>query len=298
MRHARWLVLVAAAVSIGLLLSRFFPRGDAADAADAADTRPLAQLPHASHGSTRIGSAAAPLSLTAPAPSAAMRARFESAGNYAAFIHDAMQRPSEGGRFYALMAFEKCREILRVELPAGESTAAGPRATAIAGLRALRQRCEGVPQQFPDEAIVAAALRYANARGTPDVLFAERGLLLPTSPETSAADMARAYASNDPYLIAATLDSNLDFFAHKLGDEYRDGGEQGTLYLAMAAARCEITGDCSNSYRAWIQCVSAPACSSTDYRVMIRTSLPPESRDLYDRTLNRLLEFSSHRALP
>lgn len=298
MKNARWLVLIAAAVSIGLLLSMFFVRGDAADTGAA----PLPAVPLPQAGAPKAGTpasaAAAPLSLTAPAPSAAMRARFESAGNFAAFIHDAMQRPSEGGRFYAFMAFEKCREILRVELPAADAADPAPRAAAIGGLRALRQRCEGVPQQFPDEELVAAALRQANTRGTPDALFAERGLLLPTSRETSAADIGRAFASNDPYLIAATLDSNLDFFAHKLGDEYRDGGEQGTLYLAMAAARCEITGDCGQNYRAWIQCISAPECGSTDYRVMIRASLPPESRDLYDRTLHRLLELSSRRALP
>jgi hypothetical protein len=296
MKNARWLALSAAAVCIGLLLSLFFARGDASDAGPMPP--PSVRPPPADRAGTHVPAAAAPLSLIAPAPSAAMRARFESAANYAAFIHDAMQRPGEGGRFYALMAFEKCREVLQAELPAADGADAAPRAAAIAGLRALRQRCEGVPQQFPDEAIVAAALRHENARGTPDALFAERGLLLPTSRENSAGDMARAYASNDPYLIAVTLDSNLDFFADKLGDEYRNGGEQGTLYLAMAAARCEITGDCGNNYRAWIQCVSTPDCSSTDYRIMIRASLPPESRDLYDRTVNRLLEFSSRRAIP
>lgn len=291
MKHARWPVLVAAAVSIGLLLSTFLRTGEEPEthAAPSASHRAPAPLPG---GPAPLH---APASLTADAPSRAMRQRFETAANYAAFIQDAMQRPGEGGRFYALMAFEKCREVLRAEVPPPREGQPAARTVAIAGIRDLQQRCAGVPQQFPDEALMAAVLRRDNAR-IPDALFAERGFLLPASREASRSDLQRAIASKDPYLIAATLDANLDFFAGEVGPEFRDGEEQGTLYLAMAAARCEIIGDCLHNYRGWLQCLAAGDCTDADYRRTIRAALPPDSRDLFDRTVPALIQMSVARA--
>ena len=36
-----------------------------------------------------------------------IRRRFETSTNYAAFIHDALSRPEEGGRFFAYVAYNK-----------------------------------------------------------------------------------------------------------------------------------------------------------------------------------------------
>jgi len=293
MKQARWLVLVAAAVSIGLLLSHFLRRGDAADAAS---MPPPAQLPQASQGGTRIASAAAaPLWPTAPAPSAAMRARFESAGNYAAFIQDAMQRPSEGGRFYALMAFEKCREV--AALAAAPVLEGKPDAVTSARkvVADLTQRCRGVMEQFPSEHSFTEALRYSNARD-PDALLIERGTLRPATREASESDIARALATQDPYFIAATMDANLDFVTDQLGPEFRNGQEQALLYQAMAVASCEIVGNCKGHYRLALFCAAGEPCLHTDFAAYVKQGVPAGSLQLYERTLNRILQLAHPRA--
>jgi len=48
-------------------------------------------------------------------PPAAMRARFDSTTNYAAFIEDVMQRSTEGGLFYAELAFQRCQAITAMQ---------------------------------------------------------------------------------------------------------------------------------------------------------------------------------------
>ncbi|UGQ47115.1 hypothetical protein [Massilia endophytica] len=295
MRNARWPVLILAAVAIGLLLS-FFIRPSDQEAPHPAATQParmaVANALHpAAPGATRVPGS--------PPPTAAMRQRFETAENYAAFIQDAMQRPEEGGRFYAWIAYVRCMEVARADTR--RASAADRGAVLQAAVRVigeLQHRCRDVAAYYPDERAVQAALRYSNARGAPDALLNERGALLPPSRETSVADLQHAYASNDPYLIAATLDANIDFFAESLGEEFRTGDERPLLYMAMSVAVCEIVGDCANSYRALLPCLNGAACESTDYREYVRATVPPESRELFDKTRKRLLQIARERAIP
>ncbi|MGB9991465.1 hypothetical protein [Pseudoduganella rhizocola] len=291
MKHARWLVLVAAAVSIGLLLSHFLTRGGSGDAASV-QLSPV-QPPQAAYASPRI-LAVMPLSPTSPAPSAAMRARFETAANYAAFIHDAMQRPSEGGRFYALMAFEKCREV--AALSAAPVLQGRPDAVLAARktIADLTQRCRGVMEQFPSEHLFTEALLYSNAR-SPDALLIERGTLRPATKEASESDIARALATQDPYFIAATMDANLDFVTDRLGPEFRNGEEQALLYQAMAVAGCEIAGNCKGHYRLALFCAAGEPCVHTDLAAYVKQGVPAESQELYERTLGRILQLARGR---
>jgi hypothetical protein len=295
MRNARWPVLIIAAVAIGLLISFFIQPSEP----EAPASGPAMRLAPAAAVQSRH--AAAPVSpRTAGAvhlPTAAMRQRFETAENYAAFIQDAMQRPQEGGRFYAWLAYVRCGEVARAKVRGGD--AGNPvYQTAVRVIGELQRRCRDVGAYFPDERALIAALRHSNARGYPDALMNERGALVPSSRETSVADLQRAYASNDPYLIAATLETNIDFFAESLGEEFRSGEERPLLYMAMSAAACEIAGNCADSYHALLPCLHGAGCEFSDYRDYVRATVPPESRELFDKTRNRLLLIARERAIP
>jgi len=294
MKHARWLVLAAAAVSIGLLLSFAFREEEPVPGM--ALHLPANQLPSAplSHPPVQLTGLA-----TFQGSAAAferMRARFDSADGYAAFIQDAMQRPDEGGRFYALLAYQRCRAV--AALSAAPVLRGRPEAVAAARsvVADLARRCHGVMEQFPSEQLLTGALLHSNAR-RPDALLIERGTLLPATREASESDIARALATRDPYLIAATMNANLDFIAERLGPEFSNGQEQALLYQAMAAASCEIARNCKGNYQLALFCAAGgEPCLHTDFAAYIRQGVPAESLQLYDRTLKHILQLAH--ALP
>lgn len=293
MKHARWLALIAAAVSIGLLLSLALREEEPAPgmaSPSAVSFIPSAPLPH-----PPVQLAGLPASADSAAAFERMRARFDSANSYAAFIQDAMQRPDEGGRFYALLAYQRCREA--AALSSAPVLRGRPEAVAAArGVVAdLTLRCHGVMEQFPSEQLLTGALLHSNAR-RPDALLIERGTLRPATREASESDIARALATRDPYLIAATMNANLDFIADRLGPEFRNGQEQALLYQAMAAASCEIAKDCKGHYQLALFCAAGEPCLHTDFAAYIRQGVPAESLPLYDRTLHHILQLAH--ALP
>lgn len=294
MKNARWLALIAAAMSIGLLLSLLLQNGEVTDPGQAAPRSTAGAPRHPS--AVPSGKTAAPMPPNAAINFDEMRDRFHSAASYAAFIQDAMQRPDQGGRFYAFVAYQRCREV--AALPATPQYQGVPAAIAAAqeAVAGLQRRCHGVLEQFPSEAVLQAALLHSNAR-SPDALLIERGSLKPVTRETSGSDIARAFATRDPYLIAGTLDANLDFIADRLGPEFAHGQEQALLYQAMAAASCEIIGDCEGNYRLALACASGEACSQTNFAAYVRQGVPAESKALYDRTAARIVGIARARAL-
>jgi len=289
MKHARWLMLIAAAVSIGLLLSLAFREAEPAPGIAPQLPKRHIQSAPLSHPPVQLAGLAA--SRGSAAAFEQMRARFDSATGYAAFIQDAMQRPDEGGRFYALLAYQRCREF--AALSAAPVLRGAPEAVAAARtiVAGLAQRCHGVMEQFPNEQLLTGALLHSNAR-RPDALLIERGTLRPATREASESDIARALATRDPYLIAATMNANLDFIADQLGPEFRNGQEQALLYQAMAAASCEIARDCKGNYQLALFCAAGEPCLHTDFAAYIRQGVPAESLQLYDRTLTRILQLA------
>lgn len=233
---------------------------------------------------------------------AVMRAKFESASNYAAFIHDAMQRPEEGGRFYALLAYHRCEDISAVgtnvaSVPASSGNTT-TKETARKVIEELKQRCAGVRAQYPDELTFMRNIRNSNAKGQADILLIARGALIPTNKESIAGELRHAYESNDPYLIAATLDINIDHYAEKIDKEYSNGQNRPVLYMASAAASCEIVGDCQGNFHVMAPCLTAGKCDYADYREYLREDVEPQSRELFDKTKQALVEMSKKRVLP
>jgi hypothetical protein len=290
MKNARWLGLCAAAVSIGLLISLLIRPEEEAPSPRATYQAGVAR------NSQEPAANPAPLTAQVTGSDAQKafertRTRFRSSMAYAAFIQDAMQRPDEGGRFYALLAYRRCREAAAI--PAGAVLDGRPEAIAVAQqtFGALKQRCNGVLDQFPNERDLIAALMHSNARN-PDALLIERGSVKPSTKEQSRNDIRRAFDTHDPYLIAATLDANIDFIADHLGPEFSNGREQALLYLAMAGARCEIIGECQDNYLLALSCAGGEKCIHTNFDDYVRHGVPAESRSLYDRTRARIIDLA------
>lgn len=223
---------------------------------------------------------------------AAMRIKFESTPNYAAFIHDGMQRPSEGGRFYAWLAYNRCEELSTVNLtgPAHEKAKADLRDRSIKKLASLKAACNGVKSQFPDQLTFLRALKSSNARGVADVLLVEDSTLAIPRKQTSSKDLARAKMSGDPYAIAVALDMNIEFIAEEIDPAFAQGRNRTTLFMASSAAACEIVGNCVDNLRVLITCVSGGKCENEDLRDSLRQDLSPELRPLYDKTRIALLK--------
>ncbi|MFZ3289985.1 MAG: hypothetical protein WA191_24465 [Telluria sp.] len=216
----------------------------------------------------------------------AMRKNFETTPNYAAFIHDGMQKPDEGGRFYALIAFNRCTELntLNLKAPAKADTNAEKRDQSFKVLSALKMRCAGVSAQFPDESTFRNSLKQSNARGAPDILLGEPGALAPRKNGSARAEVQRAKGTGDPYLLAATIETYVEELAPKLDPEYAKGGDRVALYTASKAATCEIVGDCVGNLRLSSVCAAGGSCEFNDYRDFLRAELMPSIRPLYDRT--------------
>lgn len=228
------------------------------------------------------------------ATSVSMRNRFEQAPNYAAFIQDAMQRPDEGGRFYALIAWHRCADVATARVDTSAPLVGSVELRAKAGriVDELQQRCNGVKAQFPDELSFMRALKMANARGQPDVLLIERGALTGTAPESADRDLARAIGSGDPYLLAATLEINVHNFASKIDPRYAHGNNLSVLNLASAAAACDIVGDCIEHRQVMMACHAAGQCAHADLRDYLRDGLDADAANLFDKTKAALLRLA------
>lgn len=284
-------ILIPAAIAAGLLLLYFQrppdPVGLPLAAANIAPDRPIAPAVAVDRSQpVRVRDI-----------SAGIRKQFEESSNYAAFIHGSMQRPEEGGRFYALIAFNRCAEISTINAARPEAKPSAEQAKAAGIIDALKAKCSGVKDYFPDELGFLRVLKSANSKGVPDALLVERGVFAPPSRELAAHDVRRAIESGDPYLIAATLDLNIDFLAEKLIPEFANGNERLVLYLASAAAACEIVGNCNNHYRAIAACLEGAACTQSDYRDYLRELAPARSRELFDKTRAALVSLAGQRAL-
>lgn len=234
---------------------------------------------------------AAPLNKVDASGPVGIQARFENASNYAAFIHDAMQRPEEGGRFYALLAYLQCQEYSSLKLPA-DAVSNSRRESAIKEALSRKQRCASVAAQFPSEVAFMSALKYSNARGIPDKLLPASGLFPAQNLDHARKAIGQALGSGAPYLVAAVLEVNIDHLAHTISPAFDRGANRALLYRAAAAASCEIAGTCDNSFRVLAQCAGAGDCEHTDLRALLRDGLDAEELGLYELTRLHILEIA------
>lgn len=234
----------------------------------------------------------APVAAVPVHPSARMRARFEKTDNYAAFIQDAMQRPDEGGLFYATLAFHRCQRVSPPVAPdATWSGDSGVRAAAVQAWEGFRQRCAGVAGQFPDEAGFLRAIKLARARGAADVLAPDGIARTAQSKEDAQRAYARAQSLGDPYLIAVTLEADAPYLAGKVDPMYADGANDEVFRLATSAAVCELVDACKGSVQSAEPCAVFGYCAHEDYRDHLADGLDPAALELFNRTRRKLVQI-------
>jgi len=292
MKAVNWF-LFALAVLAGLALAFFAnrPVSDPAPLETKAAPAVVARASAVQQGG--IAPTPSPPSPPSPPSSAGMRNRFERAPNYAAFIQDAMERPDEGGRFYALIAWHRCALPVSADPKAPLTGSAQRRLQAEGAIADLQQRCSGVKAQFPDELSFMRAMKIANSRGKPDLLLIERGALLSqTSREAAAGDITRAVGTGDPYLIAATVEINAGYYAEEIDPRFASGKHRPLLYLAAAAMSCEVVGDCDSALGLLAPCAGGGLCAHADYRDFLRDGLDQDERALFEHARKALLRLA------
>lgn len=225
----------------------------------------------------------------APSAYAAMKARFLNAKNYPAFIQDAMQRPAEGGRFYAELAYYRCMDIQSWKLD--DVTPAAPnfaprQAAAMIAVRELAERCAAMKDYFPSHLNFRAAMRTLEARQA-DALLVQVGGSLSAAKGIGQVESARA--SGDPYLLAAMIEMHADTLGKRMG-ELHAGGANPILYAAAAAAACEIVGDCVGHRQVQFSCALVGQCEHVDLRDFIVHQVHPDARADYHKTRLALLK--------
>lgn len=214
---------------------------------------------------------------------AEMRRLFETSQNYRAFVSQALERPADGGRFYALMAMETCiraqaLQHTRRKAPEGDS-GQGSEQSALA-LDQLDQRCQGLAEQFGGlRNLYSRVLAKAPAGSDDPLLRAQRQLTNESGDPWEAVQRARALS--DPNLLAMAVAAKAEQLlarAKPFGDSPLD---EDLVMRAAVTAGCEIRGDCINGLDNLTEC-AANACSSLDLRERVLAGIEdPKERDQY-----------------
>ncbi|MES2900897.1 MAG: hypothetical protein V4723_14300 [Pseudomonadota bacterium] len=252
----------------------------------------LAPVPAVAPSSTPPRASAVPQARPTPG-SDAIRRQFESATNYAAFIHDAMQRPGEGGRFYAYLANARCTEFASWRRSASTDITGDPALyeKALRRIEDLQRRCSGVNSDFGSQLGFARAFLYASDK-TPDALMITPGPRSGTDAGSIDADLTRARQAGDPYLLAMLIEASAGQLGARIDPAFADPAAQEVLHLAAAAAACQIVGDCTDSLQLHMQCFAGGQCEYGDRRQALRAQVPAQSQALFDRTVQALLTIA------
>ena len=211
-----------------------------------------------------------------------MRSEFESAPDYLAFIEQAVGRPQEGGKFYALLAWKRCNDL--GGHPGRASLIVGNEAfhdSAAALVDEIGKRCTGVLEKYP--AIQALYDLAMQQRGGKDFLMPEggRGIVSPAGRDTANADIDAALRTGDRWAAAEALANNADFV--DVGNSAGDDGLDRQLHEWSAEiVACELVGNCRGGVQASLHCVGTGDCVHDDYRDVVRSEVPDPHRAVLD----------------
>ena len=248
-----------------------------------------------------IAAAANPRGIAAPTPSeragteqsgrtTRMRGEFEGAKNYADFIRQAMGRPQEGGKFYALLAWRRCDDLNRnagvAEAQAGNDAFHD---AAVALVEDMGKRCTGALEAWPDmQSLYKAAMEQHGGR---DLLLPPdgRGMVAPATRQTANADLDAALRSGDRWAAAEALRNNAGFLdvGNSTGD---DGVDRQLREWSAEIVGCELVGSCRGGLEASLHCVASGDCAHDDYRDVVLAEVPEAQRIIFDTMLAGLHE--------
>jgi hypothetical protein len=249
--------------------------------------RPVAGVvaPAAADSAASAGGALAPSTQQGTeqnARTAKMRSEFENAAHYVDFIQQAMGRPQEGGKFYAMLAWKRCNDLTRHKGAAPVHTGNDPFAEGAAGLiEDIEKRCDGVLETWPTAQALYDVLM--TQRGGKDFLLPEngRGIVAPTSRATAAADVDAALKTGDRWAAAEALQNNAGFV--DVGNSAGDDGVDRQLHEWSAqVVACELVGNCRGGVEVSLHCVGTGDCAHDDWRDVVRAEVPETHRMIFD----------------
>ena len=222
------------------------------------------------------------------APTTRMRGEFDNAPSYIDFIQQAMARPQEGGKFYAMLAWRRCNEVARhtgrSPVHVGED---GAYEAAAALVESVEKRCVGVLVAYPTlQTLYDVA---TDQRGGKDLLLPAngRGIVSPTSRATAGADIDAALRTGDRWAAAEALRANADFFdvGNATGD---DGTDRQLRELGAEIVGCELVGNCRGGPQAALHCVGTGDCTHDDDRDVVRSQVPEAQRRVFDGVVDHM----------
>ena len=220
--------------------------------------------------------------------SAKMRAEFENASSYLEFIQQAMSRPQEGGKFYALLAWRRCNDLNQHKGAADTHTGNDAfHDGALALIQDIEKRCAGVQETYADiQALYTVAMEQ---RGGKDFLMPAngRGIVVPSGRDTANIDIDAAIRTADRWAQAEALENNADFL--DVGNSAGDDGVDRQLHEWGAEfVACELVGSCRGGIEVSLHCVGTGDCAHDDYRDVIRAKVPATHRIIFDTMLEGL----------
>ena len=223
-----------------------------------------------------------------PAPAAALRAQFETAASYLDFIGQALQRPQEGGGFYALLARRRCERLGRPAGAAGEPTgSAAFHDAAVARVADLQKRCAGVIDTYPDAAALYGRALERGGAGDPLLPAGGRGLAAPAMRATADADLDAALQTGDPWAAAEILRANAGLL--DAGNSTGDAAVDRRLReWACQVVACELVDACRPGIEASLHCVDTGECTQDDDRDLVLAQVPEAQRIIFDTVLAAL----------
>jgi hypothetical protein len=220
--------------------------------------------------------------------SARMRSEFENAPDYLEFIQQAMSRPQEGGKFYALLAWRRCNDLSRHKgVAAAHAGNDAFHDGALALVQDIEKRCAGVQETYADiQALYTVAMEQ---RGGRDFLMPAdgRGIVVPSGRDTANADIDAAIATADRWAQAEALQNNADFLdaGNSAGD---DGVDRKLHEWGAEIVACELVGTCRGGIEVSLYCVGTGDCAHDDYRDVVRAKVPDTHRIVFDTMLEGL----------
>ncbi len=219
------------------------------------------------------------------ARSAKMRAEFEGATRYVDFIQQAMSRPQEGGKFYAMLAWKRCNDLTRYAGVAPEHTGDdGFHEASVALVEDIEKRCAGVLETWPGiDALYKVAMEQ---RGGRDFLLPAngRGIVVPTGRQTAEPDIDAALKTGDRWAAAEALQNNADFL--DVGNSAGDDGVDRQLHEWSAEiVACELVSTCRGGLEVALHCAGTGDCVHDDYRDVILAKVPDTHRTIFDTML-------------
>jgi hypothetical protein len=220
--------------------------------------------------------------------SARMRTEFENAPNYLEFIAQAMSRPQEGGKFYALLAWRRCNDLNRHKGAADTHTGNDAfHDGALALIQDIEKRCTGVQEAYADiQALYSVAM---DQRGGRDLLMPAggRGIVVPSGRDTANADIDAAIRTADRWAEAEALQNNVDFL--DMGNSAGDDGVDRQLHeWGAEIVACELVSSCRGGIEVSLHCVGTGDCAHDDYRDVVRAEVPDTHKVLFDTMLEGL----------